>query len=70
MAYKPTEREYSRGVQIVKDILGSDDIELCRKYADEVFGIAYSIGSSYDEQRIFEIANTILGYMREKGQIE
>lgn len=45
-------------------------IELCRKYADEVLGIAYSIGSSYDEQRIFEIANTILGYMREKGQIE
>lgn len=60
MSYKPTESEYNKGIEIVKAILKSNDDALCRKYVDEVFDIAYSIGSSYNAESITQIAETVI----------
>ncbi len=58
--YKPTEMEKNSCIQIIKDILGIDNIVECEKYMDNIFRVAYSIAGDYGEKTLRSIAEIVL----------
>lgn len=58
--YRPTESEKCDCIRIVKDILGIDNDFVCKRYIDNIFSTAYSIGGDYSEKTLRSIAEVIL----------
>ena len=58
--YKPTEKQVQECINIIKDILNIDDVVICKKFIDEIFNIAYSIGGDYSEKTLRSIAEVVL----------
>lgn len=58
--YKPTEIEKNDCIQIVKEILKTDDDFECEKYVDYIFRTTYSIGGDFSKETLRSIAEIIL----------
>lgn len=58
--YKPTEIEKRNCIQIIKDILMTDDVVECEKYVDNIFSATYSIGGDYSQETLKAVAEIVL----------
>lgn len=58
--YKPTEIEKNDCIQIVKEILKTDDDFECEKYVDNIFRTTYSIGGDFSKETLRSIAEIML----------
>jgi len=65
--YKPTEMEKKECIKIIKDILESENDLECKKYMDDIFDIAYSIGGDYGEKTLRSIAEIVLKEEKSDG---
>ena len=58
--YNPTNIEKKVCMDIVKEILRTDNEFVCEQYVKEVFSITYSIGGDYNENTLRKVAQTII----------
>ena len=58
--HKPTEIEKSICIQIVKEILKTDDDFECEKFVDDIFKTTYSIGGDYEKNTLRSVAEIML----------
>ena len=58
--YTPTEKEKRNCIHIVGNIFNISNDDECKKYCDEIFKIAYSIGGDYSEKTLESIAEALI----------